>query len=166
MLLCPCLGLTTSVVNRGSHRQRHPLHDLLPDAHSEEIAGKDAQSDAAIFGEAEGAIDVPLSAGDLIIADARLLHAAWPNTTPQRRTCILAWHNCFDFPNPPSWWQGDIPQEIIDFAAAESAAAAAAAEGNAPYGEEKMHPAPPGDAYGRTPRREAQEAAAAANARL
>ena len=49
---------------------------------------------------------------------------------------------------------------------AVAAESAAAAEGNAPYGEEKMHPAPPGDAYGRTPRREAQEAAAAANARL
>ena len=145
-------------MSRGSHRRRHPLHDLLPNAHSEEIAEKDAQHDADIFSEAEGAIDVPMRAGDLIVADARLLHAAWPNTTPTRRTCILAWHNVFDFPTPPTWWRGDIPQEILDFAGA-----AEGAGGNAPYGGGRA--AQP-DAYGRTPRREAQEAAAAANSRL
>ena len=44
------------------------------------------------------AIDVPLKAGDLIIADARLLHAAWPNQTAQRRTLVLAWHGVFPVP--------------------------------------------------------------------
>ena len=30
--------------------------------------------------------EVPMKAGDLLIADARLMHAAWPNQTSQRRT--------------------------------------------------------------------------------
>ena len=49
-------------------------------------------------------------------------------------------------------------QEILDFAEAEGA------EGNASYGGHRR-PAY-ADTYGRTPRREAQEAAGAANARL
>ena len=58
------------------------------------------------------AVDVPLKAGDLIIADARLLHAAWPNRTAQRRTLVLAWHAVFSFPRPPSWWDGPIPDVV------------------------------------------------------
>jgi hypothetical protein len=81
--------------------------------------------------------------GDLIIGDARLLHAAWPNTTDTRRTCVLAWHNCFNFPQPPSWWVGDVPEEIQQYNAEEEP--------------------PPGT---RKPRKSAQEAAVAAAARL
>ena len=52
---------------------------------------------------------------DLIIADARLLHAAWPNQTAQRRTLVLAWHGVFSFPQPPSWWTGEVPEAIRNF---------------------------------------------------
>jgi hypothetical protein len=27
----------------------------------------------------------------------------------------LAWHGVFSFPNPPSWWQGEIPDAIKNF---------------------------------------------------
>ena len=60
----------------------------------------------------DDAIDVPLKAGDLIIADARLMHGAWPNQTDQRRTLVLAWHRVFDFPAPPSWWREPVPDAV------------------------------------------------------
>ncbi|MBV7329150.1 phytanoyl-CoA dioxygenase family protein [Chloroflexi bacterium TSY] len=95
----------------GSHRKRHELHDILPDAHGEEIQAIDDLSHPA-FADYPDAVDVPLKAGDLVIADARIMHAAWPNQTAQRRTLLLAWHDVFSFPNPPSWWTGDIPDVV------------------------------------------------------
>lgn len=98
----------------GTHRKRIDLHDILPNAHTPEIQAID-DLDHPIFMDHPDSIDVPLKAGDLIIADARLLHAAWPNQTDQRRTLVLAWHNVFDFPNPPSWWDGDVPDVIRNY---------------------------------------------------
>ncbi|MAG85373.1 hypothetical protein CMK10_14570 [Candidatus Poribacteria bacterium] len=95
----------------GTHRKRHQLHDILPDAHGPEIQAIEDLSHP-VFADYPEATDVPLKAGDLIIADARLIHAAWPNQTDQRRTLLLAWHDVFSFPNPPSWWTGDIPDVI------------------------------------------------------
>ena len=97
----------------GSHRKRHELHDILPDAHGDEIQAIDDLSHPA-FADYPDAVDVPLKAGDLVIADARLMHAAWPNQTDQRRTLLLAWHDTFSFPRPPSWWTGDIPDAVRD----------------------------------------------------
>jgi len=59
------------------------------------------------------AVDLPVKAGDLVLNDARLLHAARANNTDRRRTLVLQWHSLFDFPNPPSWWTGEIPDEIL-----------------------------------------------------
>ena len=98
----------------GSHRKWHPLHDFLPNAHEEEIQ-KLKDTTSFIFAEAEGSVDVPTQAGDLVIADARLLHSAWGNQTSERRTLILAWYNCFQFPRPPSWWVEAIPRDIETF---------------------------------------------------
>jgi hypothetical protein len=95
----------------GSHRKRHELHDILPKAHGPEIQGID-DLEHPVFADYPDAIDVPLKAGDLIIADARILHAAWPNQTADRRTLLLAWHDVFDFPNPPSWWDGAVPEVV------------------------------------------------------
>ena len=83
----------------GSHRTRHRLHDILPDAHGEELQALEDLSHPA-FADYPGAVDVPLGAGDLLIADARLLHAAWPNRSDRRRTLLLAWHDAFSFPEP------------------------------------------------------------------
>lgn len=101
----------------GSQRRRLDLHDTLPDAHGPDIQALDDFSHVA-FSERPDAIDVPLAAGDLVIGDARLMHGAWPNGTDQRRTLILAWHDVFVFPHPPSWWDGDIP-EVVRQAAAD-----------------------------------------------
>lgn len=122
----------------GSHRKRHHLHDVLPDAHGQELA--DHEGGGPVFADVPDAIDIPLAAGDLIIGDARLLHAAWPNNTETRRTCVLAWHNVFSFPQPPSWWDGDIPEEVAGFDESIEQPQAT-----------------------RTPRRSAQEASAAAS---
>jgi hypothetical protein len=51
---------------------------------------------------------------------------------------LLAWHDGFNFPQPPSRWVGDVPEEIQQYNAEEEA--------------------PPGT---RKPRNSAQEAAAA-----
>ena len=95
----------------GTHRKRIDLHDLLPSAHGPEIQTIDDLGHA-VFMDRDDAIDVPLKAGDLIIADARLMHGAWPNQTDQRRTLVLAWHRVFDFPAPPSWWRGPVPDAV------------------------------------------------------
>ena len=97
----------------GSHRKRIAMHDILPNAHSPEIQAIDDR-DSPVFMDHSDAIDVPLKAGDLIIADARLLHAAWPNKTAQRRTLVLAWHTVFPFPLSPSWWNGPIPDVVCN----------------------------------------------------
>lgn len=95
----------------GTHRKRIDLHDTLPDAHEAEIQAID-DLNHPVFADRPDAIDVPMKAGDLIIADARLMHGAWPNQTDQRRTLLLAWHDVFSFPNPPSWWTDDIPDVV------------------------------------------------------
>ena len=51
---------------------------------------------------------------DLVIADARLMHGAWPNQTDRRRTLVLAWHSVFPFPRPPSWWADEIPDVVAE----------------------------------------------------
>lgn len=94
----------------GTHRRRIPLHDLLPDAHEAKMQSADESHPA--FMNHPDAVDVPCKAGDLAINDARVLHSAWPNCSDQRRTLVLQWHSVFPFPNPPSWWTGEIPEEI------------------------------------------------------
>ncbi len=95
----------------GSHRKRHQLHDILPDAHDAELQAIDDLSHPA-FANYPDSIDVPLKAGDLIIADARLMHSAWANQTSERRTLLLAWHDVFRFPKPPSWWTRAVSDSV------------------------------------------------------
>ena len=59
------------------------------------------------FTEQPGETDVPCKAGDLVIADGRVLHAAWPNNTDTRRTLVLEWWGLFPFPSVPTWWEGE-----------------------------------------------------------
>jgi hypothetical protein len=74
----------------GTHRKRIPFHDELPPAHTE--ATYNAPPDSAVFRDHPDAVDVPLNAGDLAIGDARLLHAAHPNRSNERRTCLTLWY--------------------------------------------------------------------------
>lgn len=97
-----------------THRKRIELHDTLPDAHEAEIQAITDLSHPA-FADHPDAIDVPMKAGDLIIADARVMHGAYANQTDQRRTLLLAWHDVFNFPTPPSWWTGDVPEAVKNY---------------------------------------------------
>lgn len=94
----------------GTHRKRIPLHDILPAAHGPKIQALDTSH--PVFADHPDAIDLPVKAGDLVINDARLLHAAHANRTDQRRTLLLQWHSIFPWPSVPSWWKGAVPEVI------------------------------------------------------
>ncbi|RAP78435.1 phytanoyl-CoA dioxygenase family protein [Paenibacillus montanisoli] len=75
----------------GSHRHDNPFHEELGEAHTLELrAGKNMDSSA--FSSRPDEIDVPVKAGDLLIGDARLIHAAHANQSPERRTVITMWY--------------------------------------------------------------------------
>jgi len=95
----------------GSHRKRHALHDILPAAHGPEIQALDTSH--PVFMDHADAVDLPVNAGDLVINDARVLHAAHANKTAARRTLLLQWHTIFPWPVVPSWWKGEIPETIV-----------------------------------------------------
>lgn len=73
----------------GSHRRRHPLHDL-GEAHTRDVNSLDDAGDPR-FRDYAGAVDVPVTAGDLVVGDARLLHAAHANQSERQRTVITIW---------------------------------------------------------------------------
>ncbi|MCY3865983.1 MAG: phytanoyl-CoA dioxygenase family protein [Chloroflexi bacterium] len=75
----------------GSHLKRHRLHDALPDAHEDDLS-KAKDTAHLAFQRAEGEVDVPLKAGDVVMGSARLLHAAHGNHSDQRRTNITLWY--------------------------------------------------------------------------
>ena len=77
----------------GSHRKRHPLHEL-GDAHAAEVNRMDNPDDAR-FSNYDGEIDVPMKSGDLLVGDARLLHATHANLSPVHRTVITIWFHPF-----------------------------------------------------------------------
>jgi ectoine hydroxylase-related dioxygenase (phytanoyl-CoA dioxygenase family) len=74
----------------GTHRRRIALHDQLPDAHTD--LTYEANLDSPLFCRHPDEVEVPVRAGDLVIGDARLLHAAHANQTDQRRTCLTLWY--------------------------------------------------------------------------
>lgn len=76
----------------GSHRHHLPAHDLLARAHSPE-ALSGADGDHPMFGDMPGEIDVPVRAGDLLLGDSRLLHAAHANTSGLPRTLVTLWYH-------------------------------------------------------------------------
>ena len=73
----------------GSHRRHHPLHDVI-DAHNPALAAVENPHDPA-YASRPDEVDVPVSAGDVVIADARLVHGAHPNRSGRERTNITLW---------------------------------------------------------------------------
>jgi Phytanoyl-CoA dioxygenase (PhyH) len=73
----------------GSHLTENPLHRLLAEPHSEALSQGDG---GAAFSDRPDEVDFPVRAGDLLIGDARLLHAAHANQTSERRTLITLWY--------------------------------------------------------------------------
>ena len=76
----------------GSHRKRHPLHDQDPRATRDHDVILDVVLDHPAFQHAEGEIDVPVRAGDVVVGDARLLHSAHGNGSDRRRTVLTIWY--------------------------------------------------------------------------
>lgn len=95
----------------GTHRKRIDLHDRMVPAH-EQGARFIPADHPVMFSDHPDQVDLPVKAGSLVLADARLLHAAYRNQTDQRRTLVLAWHR-----RPatvPAYWDGAIPQAIAE----------------------------------------------------
>lgn len=75
-----------------SHLQDNPLHALLEEAHSNRLREAVDLFDPA-FSNRPDEVDVMVSAGDLVIGDSRLLHAAHANNSNRRRTVITLWYH-------------------------------------------------------------------------
>ena len=83
-------------VLKGTHRKRHAMHDLLPEAHTDAVR-RATDPTHPIYQPLADDIAVSVQAGDLVIGDARLLHGAYPNQSEQQRTVITLWyHPAFD----------------------------------------------------------------------
>ena len=95
----------------GTHLRRIDLHNQLVPAH-EQGARFLPEDDPIMFSDHPDQVDIFAKAGSLVMADARLLHAAHNNTTDKRRTLILAWHSR---PNTvPDYWDAEIPEPIAN----------------------------------------------------
>ena len=73
----------------GSHRRAHPLHDVI-DAHDPALATVENPDDPA-FSSHPDEVDVPVAAGDVVVADARLVHGTHPNESAEERMNITLW---------------------------------------------------------------------------
>ena len=96
----------------GSHRRRIDLHDHLVPPH--ESGGYDVEeTNEWMFYDHPDAVDVPISAGQLLIADARMLHGTHPNVSPERRTVLLGWFHRRSN-DVPQGWDGETPRGILE----------------------------------------------------
>lgn len=73
-----------------SHIEDNDLIPLLDEAHTPELL-RAADPGRPAFSDRPDEVDVPITAGDLLIGDARLLHASHANQTDERRTVITLW---------------------------------------------------------------------------
>ena len=95
-----------------SHLRRFDLHDKLIPPHEGGGYEVEATNDW-MFCDHPQALDVPIKAGELLIADARLLHGTHSNTSPERRTVLLGWFFRTQ-KQAPDWWTGPVPEEILN----------------------------------------------------
>ena len=73
-----------------SHLQENPLHRELIAAHSQKLTEAN-DLNRIEFQLRPDEIDVQIKAGDLLIGDSRILHAAHSNESASRRTLITLW---------------------------------------------------------------------------
>ncbi len=73
----------------GTHRKRHALH-AMGMAHAGEMKRFEDPDDPR-FLDYPGEVDVPVRAGDLVVGDARMFHAAHQNASASERTLITIW---------------------------------------------------------------------------
>lgn len=90
-----------------SHIEDHPLHEMMRDAHTEELLSASDLS-AVEFQKHSDDVDVAVQAGDLVVGDARLIHGAHANNSDRRRTVVTMWF----FPN-----YGTLPEPIQGYVA-------------------------------------------------
>ena len=96
----------------GSHRRRIDLHDHLVPPH--ESGGYEVEeTNEWMFYNHRDALDVPVSPGQLLVADARLLHGTHPNASNERRTVLLGWFYRRSS-DVPRGWEGEVPREILE----------------------------------------------------
>ena len=96
----------------GTHRRRVDLHDHLVPPH--EGGGYQVEeSNEWMFFDHPEAIDVTVSPGDLVIADARILHGTHPNQSAKRRTLLLGWYYRKSNEVPINWNE-EVPDEILN----------------------------------------------------
>ena len=93
----------------GTHLKRIPLHDQLVTAH-EQGARFIEEDHPIMFSDHPDQVDVPSAAGSLVLADGRVLHAAYRNQTAQRRDLLLIWHSRPE--TVPDWWDREVPREL------------------------------------------------------
>jgi len=73
-----------------SHRTRHRLHDVLPEAHSPEV--NNIHSNHMAYAIQSDEISIPVRPGDIVLCDVRLLHATFANSSDNERPCITLWY--------------------------------------------------------------------------
>ncbi len=73
-----------------SHIEDHPLHNLMGQAHTDEIR-RASNLSAIEFQSHPDEVNVAVKAGDLVIGDSRLIHSAHANNSNVRRTVITLW---------------------------------------------------------------------------
>ena len=75
-----------------SHVEFNALHAELSPAHNEALS-KGQDMSLPEYQTRDDEVEVRVRAGDLVIGDSRLLHAAHANETDQRRTVITLWYH-------------------------------------------------------------------------
>ncbi len=93
----------------GTHLKRIPLHDRMVTAHEQGARFID-EKHPIMFSDHPDQVNVFSNPGDLVIADARVLHAAYKNQTGERRNLILLWHNRPE--GVPDYWEEEVPSVI------------------------------------------------------
>jgi len=75
----------------GGHRRPHKLHEAV-EAHGEALSRAENPDDP-LFGPMQDEVPVPVRAGDLVVGDARLLHAAHANRSGEERGLLTLWYH-------------------------------------------------------------------------
>jgi hypothetical protein len=71
----------------GTHHHSVALHAALPEAHTHEAGDLDPDDPAMC--DHPGQVTLDVKAGDAVITDYRLLHGTHPNSSLERRDCLL-----------------------------------------------------------------------------
>lgn len=71
----------------GTHLRRHKLHDVAD--RISELTSDQEFDEHPLLEHVGGETDIPLQSGDLLIQDARVLHATHPNKSPEWRPMIF-----------------------------------------------------------------------------